>query len=94
MFADHLAATFLGDDRCPVDDRARELQTQVSSFCNKSDRFSALPVGDPRRKCKVQITRSEIRWATRRLKMKAPELDDVPNIILKHGGTALHRHLR
>ena len=94
VFADHLAASFAIDDRAPVNERATALQDQVSVFVKNEKCFAPLPVGDQRRAGGVAVTRSEFRWAVKRLRMKAPGLDEVPNLLLKRGGTQLHWHLR
>lgn len=94
VVADHLASTFEGDDRQPVDPRAATLQQEVVSYVKNAGTFSPLVAGDSRRRSAVIVTRSEFRWAIRRLRMKAPGLDEVPNLLLKRGGQALHTHLR
>ena len=93
VFASHLASTFEGDQRTPTDSRAAEQQQQVRRLMEKEELFPPLPAGDPRR-ASISVSRSEMKWATRRLRAKAPGVDEVPNQILKKGGTSLHKHLR
>ena len=92
LLANSLSQTVAGAPKPTTDSRTERFWAKTEADMFSDPTMSPLPTIPTNNK--VHITRQVMRDAIRNLKWKAPGLDQVSNVLLKMGGSALAKHLR